>query len=324
MSADGRSDAPTIPPIPPDRHRPRWSVMIPTFNCARTLARTLESVLAQDLGADAMQIEVVDDRSTLDDPEEVVRRVGGGRVAFARQERNGGVTRNFNTCIMRAQGRLVHILHGDDWVEPGFYAAIDRLAQRHPAASLYASRVASRDATGAAIWVSQRMAACEQAPQTSLESFWIGNPLQCAGIVVPRHAYEATGGFREDLVHTADWEMWTRLTGHGGLVMTPEVLASYRITDGNETGRLMRTAGNLHDIERLFRLWQRRYPTFPLARAHRQNVWRAYHQYETFLERGDVEAAQANREFWHVRAGWTLRCWALWRQGRRRVKRLVR
>ena len=42
---------------------PLWSVMIPTFHCARFLRQTLESVLSQDPGPDVMQIEVVDDCS---------------------------------------------------------------------------------------------------------------------------------------------------------------------------------------------------------------------------------------------------------------------
>jgi Glycosyl transferase family 2 len=43
--------------------RPLWSVMIPTFHCARFLHQTLESVLSQDPGPDVMQIEIVDDCS---------------------------------------------------------------------------------------------------------------------------------------------------------------------------------------------------------------------------------------------------------------------
>ena len=55
---------------------PSWSVMIPTFNCARLLRQALESVLSQDPGPDFMQIEVIDDCSTTDDPEAVVKEVG--------------------------------------------------------------------------------------------------------------------------------------------------------------------------------------------------------------------------------------------------------
>ena len=54
------------------------------FNGTRYLQQTLESVLAQDQGADNMQIEVIDDCSTTDDPEAIVKRVGQGRISFYR------------------------------------------------------------------------------------------------------------------------------------------------------------------------------------------------------------------------------------------------
>src|SRR5690349_2719971 len=110
-----------IPPVPDGAPRPFWSVMIPTYHCARFLGKTLESVLTQDPGPEMMQIEVVDDGSTLDDPERVVEEIGQGRVAFYRQPQNVGHTKNFETCLKRARGQVVHLLHGDDYVLPGFY-----------------------------------------------------------------------------------------------------------------------------------------------------------------------------------------------------------
>ena len=64
-------EIPSIAPVASDVHRPLWSVMIPAYNCARYLRQSLESVLVQDLGPSHMQIEVVDDRSTEDDPEKL-------------------------------------------------------------------------------------------------------------------------------------------------------------------------------------------------------------------------------------------------------------
>ena len=110
-----------IPPVAPGTPRPLWSVMIPTYNCAAYLRETLASVLAQDPGPDVMQIEVVDDHSTKDDPEAVVAEVGHGRVTFYRQPQNVGHTENFATCLQRSRGRLIHLLHGDDGVRDGFY-----------------------------------------------------------------------------------------------------------------------------------------------------------------------------------------------------------
>lgn len=64
-----------IPPISAEKLRPLWSVMIPTYNCAHYLREALHSVLCQDPGKDMMQIEVIDDHSTKDDPEAVVKEM---------------------------------------------------------------------------------------------------------------------------------------------------------------------------------------------------------------------------------------------------------
>ncbi len=72
-SSTTSSSYPSVDPVSQETVRPFWSVMIPTFNCAAYLAQTLRSVLSQDPGPQEMQIEVIDDVSTRDDPEAVVR-----------------------------------------------------------------------------------------------------------------------------------------------------------------------------------------------------------------------------------------------------------
>ena len=63
--------------------------MIPTYNCAIYLRQTLTSVLAQDPGANTMQIEVVDDCSTLDDPAKVVEAVAANPFADVATDDSG-------------------------------------------------------------------------------------------------------------------------------------------------------------------------------------------------------------------------------------------
>src|SRR5450432_3794920 len=133
MSSDRIPQSP--PFIAPIRHspeRPVWSVMIPSYNCSDYLRKTILSVLAQDPGVDKMQIEVVDDHSLDDDVEALVAEIGKGRVKFFRQESNVGSLRNFETCLNRSVGEWVHILHGDDLVNPGFYTEIEGLFQQFP------------------------------------------------------------------------------------------------------------------------------------------------------------------------------------------------
>jgi len=42
-------ECPKIEPVTEGLHRPRWSVMIPTYNRTKYLSQTLTSVLEQDL-----------------------------------------------------------------------------------------------------------------------------------------------------------------------------------------------------------------------------------------------------------------------------------
>src|SRR5215218_9112907 len=112
---------PIINPVNTTDPRPLFSVMIPTYNCLAYLKRTLESVLVQDMGAGKMQIEVVDDCSRDGDVKKLVDEVGKGRIRFYQQPENRGSLRNFETCLNRAKGYYIHLLHGDDLVKPGFY-----------------------------------------------------------------------------------------------------------------------------------------------------------------------------------------------------------
>ena len=153
------------------------------------LQQTLESVLAQDQGSDQMQIEVVDDCSTKDDPKAVVEEVGKGRVAFHRKPKNEGAIANFNTCIQRSRGHLLHILHGDDYVLPGFYQRLTEDAQLHPDVSLVAVRAFYVDKEGVIIGVAPRLPELENGSRLVEDSFY-ETPIQCAGIVVRRDFYE--------------------------------------------------------------------------------------------------------------------------------------
>lgn len=297
MSFQSTNNGFELAQVPIGNPRPRWSVMIPTFNCAHYLRQTLESVLSQDPGPDQMQIQVVDDVSTKDDPEAVVREVSGGRVEFFRKEANAGAVANFNTCIDRSRGQLIHVLHGDDYVLPGFYKRISDIAAKHPDVGLLACRCFVVDETGVIRNVTPVMPELVN-PSNELASFHLGNPLQFAGVVVRRTSYKTNGGFSSELVHTADWEMWSRVIASDGGVVSPEVLACYREFSGNDTSRLMRTAENLRDRRRLYQILTDRCHSFDKSIAAYRLRSAALYQANFFLKSGDDEAFRANIQFW--------------------------
>ncbi|NJO90146.1 MAG: glycosyltransferase family 2 protein [Chloroflexia bacterium] len=112
--------------------QPSWTVLIPTFNCANFLKETLESVLNQDMGTKEMEIIVIDDCSTKDDPERVVKDIGRVGLSLSGNQKNVGKVRNYETGLLRSKGRFIHQLHGDDKVRPGFYIMMEELFRLHP------------------------------------------------------------------------------------------------------------------------------------------------------------------------------------------------
>ena len=89
---------------------PRFSVVIPAFNAAATLARAIESVLAQSWPA--YEIIVIDDGST--DATAAVARQFGGAVRLIRQH-NSGVAAARNAGAAAARGDWLAFLDADDW-----------------------------------------------------------------------------------------------------------------------------------------------------------------------------------------------------------------
>lgn len=300
--------APPIAAVPAGTPRPLWSVMIPTFNCAKYLRLTLQSVLAQAPGPDQMQIEVVDDCSTKDDPEAVVREVGQGRVQFHRKPQNGGAIANFNTCIERSRGQLVHILHGDDLVLPGYYAKFTAAAEAHPTAAFIGCRSFYVDEDGIVTGVSERATSLEKGGR-DVTDFLYATIIQTPGAVVRRSFYEQHGGFLPALIHSADCEMWSRAVSLGGGVVLPDVLCHYRVFATNDSGRLARTAENFRDLERLHGVFRQRHPEFDEPRAEARRARLVAIQLERFRQKGDAEAYANNLAYWRstVPLTWRLR-----------------
>jgi glycosyltransferase involved in cell wall biosynthesis len=229
---------PTIDPVADAIERPRWSVMIPTYNCSHLAAATIESVLAQDPGSPEMEIVVVDDAST-DDIEGVVQSFGD-RVRLHRQPCNLGVPTNLTEAIRLARGEIVHLLHGDDQVRAGFYAAMDQ-AFSDPDVGAAWCRQIFMDHEGQWTAISPI-----EAPEGVIEDVACflarQQRIMTPSICVRRRVYETVGGFHPALRCVEDWEMWVRIAARFAVYHVREPLAVYRMHDASNTGRNLRNA----------------------------------------------------------------------------------
>jgi glycosyltransferase involved in cell wall biosynthesis len=242
-------------------NRPFWSIMIPTFNCARSLCRTIESVLSATVHNPETQIEIVDDSSSHDNPEEVADAYRGRGITFYRQPRNVGASANFNSCVSRARGKWVHILHGDDYVHPDFYSALEQGISSHQNVGVAFTSYVAVDESGGHLWQSKNL------PDTRgiIERRWrdviaVHNEIMAPAIVVQKSAYTEAGNFNTLLTHTADWDMWKRLIWRYDTWFEPRTLAFYVIHASADSGKLMRSGENLRDSLRAIKIGSHYFP----------------------------------------------------------------
>lgn len=313
-----------IPPIPPGTPRPLWSVMIPTYHCARYLGETLASVLRQDPGPAQMEIVVVDDHSTADDPAQVVAAVGRGRVEFVRQPQNVGHIRNFETCLRRARGHLVHLLHGDDQVRDGFYATMARHFAESPALGAAYCRAVYIDECGAEIGAVPEEQPVAGPLSNALERLAVEQRIMTPTMVVRRAVYEHLGGFDRRLVCSEDWEMWVRIAAHYPIGYEPAPLAAYRMHTQSNTGRHVRSGADIHYTRRAIDIFSAYLP----PRTARICTQRAKETYAlAALESAGRLAAQRDAEGTLAQLREALACsrsWRVWRRlGRLGVGGLV-
>ena len=247
---------PSILPVVTGIDRTLWSVMIPVYNCIPFLGNTLKSVLTQDPGEALMQIEVIDDCSTDGDVGALVETIGKGRVKYFRQDRNLGSLRNFETCINRSKGQWIHLLHGDDLVEAGYYQEIENLFTANPEAGAAFTNNTLIDESGKTFYVREILLKKPGIIDNFLIKMAEWPKLEPAAIVVKRNVYEHLGSFYA--VHYGeDWEMWTRIASHYPVAYSPRCLASYRVLrDGNITQKSYLTGQNVLDMIRVINIIQ--------------------------------------------------------------------
>jgi len=246
---------PVINLVPENTKRPLWSVMIPAYNCITFLGKTIESVLAQDYGVANMQIEVVDDCSTDGDVEQLVKKIGKGRISFFRQDTNMGSLRNFETCLNRSKGRWIHLLHGDDMVKQGFYKEIECLFKNNLAVGAALTACDNIDENGIE---GRGFNTINNSPGiiddwlTKISRFQM---LQPPSIVIKREVYERLGGYF-GVHYGEDWEMYARIAKHYPVAYSPKRLALYRVHDNNISSQFIASGQSVKDISKVINVIQ--------------------------------------------------------------------
>ena len=115
--------------------KPLVSCLITAYNYGHLIGRAIDSALAQDYGAEHLDVLVVDDGST-DDTAAAVAAYGD-RVRYVRQD-NAGLAATVNTAIALGSGEFLAMLDADDeWPADKVRRQVDLFAGRPEVGIVY-------------------------------------------------------------------------------------------------------------------------------------------------------------------------------------------
>lgn len=217
---------------------PLVSIIIPTFDRPRYLQEAIDAALAQSYA----NIEVlVFDNGTLDETltvgEQAARR--DPRVRFRRNERNLGMSGNFNALGAAARGEFLVAIGDDDRLLPDF---VGRLVEAiRPDARVAFSNHYLIDSQGRRL-EPESIAYSHRYGRDTLPAGLLQNPEAAAwrqsipmSASLLRTADMQRLCFREDL-NTPDAEFFIRLATEGArFIFLPDYLMEYRVHLGAET-----------------------------------------------------------------------------------------
>lgn len=253
VAADDRdpSAAWSTPPHRPARASaaPAVSIIIPAYNAAWSIGRTLASLQAQTLAE--FECVIVDDGSTDETASLVEGRIAGDpRFRLIRQE-NAGVAAARNRGLREVCGRYVANLDADDMWGPQFLSrVVEGLERAGPGATLCFAR---------SVWVGPDDTVLGEIPeplgQADYRDILIRNPIgNGSAALMRRDMVLACGGWDADLVQdygpTDDWQLQLQLAALGAVVVVDEPLVFYRITPGSASWDLERSARAVVEVIR--------------------------------------------------------------------------
>ncbi|WP_184696286.1 glycosyltransferase [Saccharothrix tamanrassetensis] len=193
--------------------RPTVDVVVPCYNYARFLRACVRSVLDQP-GVD-VRVLVIDDTSTDETPEVMAELTRDPRVEGRRHEVNQGHIATYNEGLLEwAKADYTVLLSADDLLAPGALARAAEVFEANPNVGMVYGRV---------VYYSDHDALPSVMTPPAGRTVWSGvdwiesrcrtgqNVLSSPEAVVRTSVQQQVGGYRPDLPHAGDLEMWMRI-----------------------------------------------------------------------------------------------------------------
>jgi len=197
-----------------------FSVVIPLYNKAHTIQRTLASVLAQT--HTEFEVIIVNDGSTDNGIEAINQCTSDQRIRIIKQE-NQGVSAARNNGVANAKYEYIAFLDGDDEWLPGYLAKMKTAIDLFPNAGMYCCAGIVRNADGSEFY---RLA--KKYGGRILEIDFFENPhvfVHTSATVVSKSVFNKSGGFPSEMKRNQDFALFYSLA-----LITPVVYCAFPLS----------------------------------------------------------------------------------------------
>lgn len=209
------------------------SVIIPTYNRAKTILNSVNSVLQQSYSD--VEVLIVDDAS-VDETQAVIESVQEERVKYIKLPQNSGASVARNIGVEYAQGQIIAFEDSDDiwhydklekqmkyWKEHPEYAMIYCSYNMHKKDSVY--QVPERDWSG-------------DLEGDIFASLLVRNTVGTPTMLMYKEAFQSVGGFDTTMNCLEDWDFAIKFAREYKIGYVEETLVDAFYTEGSVSSRI--------------------------------------------------------------------------------------
>ena len=240
------------------------SIIMPSYNTARFIKETIESVLAQTYTN--WELIIVDDCSTDTTDEVVAPYLGDARIHYVKNETNSGAAVSRNRALREAKGKWIAFLDSDDlWEAEKLQKQIDFMRENGYCFSYtnYEEIDEESNPKGVKVTGPRRIT-----KRGMYRYCWPG----CLTVM---YDAEQVGDIQiTDIKKNNDYAMWLKVCKKANCYLLNESLAKYRKRSGSISNHSYVKLIKWH--YRLFRICDERGPVTALFCAGRNMVWGVY------------------------------------------------
>jgi glycosyltransferase involved in cell wall biosynthesis len=204
---------------------PLVSIVTPSFNQARYIEATIQSVLGQEYPR--LEYLIVDGGST-DGTVEIIKKYEG-RIGWWVSEQDQGQTDAINKGFARAQGDILAWLNSDDTYEPGAVAAAVQYLVEHPEVGMVYGDCNFINEEGRVIG----KFGAAQTDYRLLRQGYVHIPQQT--MFFRADLWKQVGPLDPSFYFAMDYDLWTRLAARTTLKYVPQTWANFRLHTSGKT-----------------------------------------------------------------------------------------